>query len=170
MGAMTRSLSGSTVACVMPVSEASAPQVRLTGILVEGGRLLVERQVLRERANWNLPGGRLELGETLAECLCREMLEETGLLVEPVELLYVCDRFKSLDRQVVDMSFRVRRIGGRLVEGPHVDGEGECFAAVRMVPVEELTDYGFSSRFAGLVRQGFPDKGSYQGEFHRFYG
>ena len=67
-------------------------RVRATGILVEEGRVLLVRQTLRERSRWNLPGGSLEVGETLAACLVREMREETGLMVVPADLLYVCDR------------------------------------------------------------------------------
>ncbi len=147
-----------------------APRVRVTGVLVEGGRILVQRQVLRERAHWNFPGGALELGETIGECLRREMLEECGLEVEAGELLYVCDRFRSLGSQAVDMSFLVRRVGGTLLEGPHMDGQGECFAAARMVPIDDLPLYGFSERLVRLARGGFLHKGTYQGDFHEFYG
>lgn len=134
------------------------------------GRLLVVRQVLRERSHWNLPGGKLELGERLEDCVRREMREETGLDVAVGPLLYVTDRFKSLNHHVVDMSFSVRRVGGALASGPRMDGEGECFAALRMVPLGDLARYGFSPKFARLVAEGFPEKGSYQGEFHAFYG
>lgn len=148
----------------------AVPRVRLTGILMEDGRVLVQRQVLRERSHWNFPGGALEPGETLEACLRREMLEECGLEVEVGELLYVCDRFRSLGRQTVDMSFLVRRVGGELLEGPHMDGQGEYFAAARMVPVDDLPRYGFSDKLVGLVREGFPRRGTYQGDFHEFYG
>ncbi|MGE5674179.1 MAG: NUDIX hydrolase [Mycobacterium leprae] len=40
---------------------------------------------------WSIPGGRLELGESLTDCVVREVQEETGLLVAPVELAYVID-------------------------------------------------------------------------------
>lgn len=148
----------------------TCPQLRVSCLLVEGGKLLVVRQVLRERAHWNLPGGKLELGELLEDCVRREMREETGLEVAVGPLLYVTDRFKALNHHVVDMSFAVRCVGGELAEGPRMDGEGECFAAVRMVPISELERYGFSSKFARLVARGFPERGSYQGEFHAFYG
>lgn len=149
---------------------APQPRIRLTGILIEDGRVLVQRQVLKERSHWNFPGGALEPGETLEECLRREMREECGLEVEVGELLYVCDRFRSLGRQTVDMSFLVRRVRGRLLEGPHMDGQGECFAAACMVLVDDLPRYGFSSKLVRLMREGFPHRGTYQGDFHGFYG
>ena len=39
-----------------------------------------------------------------------------------------------------------------------------------MIPVEELTDYGFSLTFQKLVMTDFPERGSYQGDFYTFYG
>lgn len=143
-------------------------RVRATGILVEEGRVLLVRQTLRERSHWNLPGGSLEVGETLAACLVREMREETGLVVVPADLLYVCDRFKELGDQVLDVSFLVRRTSALSFARARLGDER--LSEVRMVPIRELAHYGFSERFARLVREGFPERGSYQGDFHAFYG
>ena len=55
------------------------PRIRLTGILVEDGKVLLVKEVLRERSRWNLPGGGLEPGETIEAGLIRELREETGL-------------------------------------------------------------------------------------------
>lgn len=49
------------------------------------GLVLLQRRA--DNGHWNLPGGRLELGETLAGACARELLEETGLRVEPVRLV-----------------------------------------------------------------------------------
>ena len=57
------------------------PRIRLTGILVEDGKVLLVKEVLRERSRWNLPGGSLEPGETIEAGLIRELREETGLAV-----------------------------------------------------------------------------------------
>lgn len=64
------------------------------GVLRQDGRILMarNRRVIggREVDTWDLPGGQVELGETLLEALARELREETGLAVggEP-ELLFV---------------------------------------------------------------------------------
>ena len=49
------------------------PRIRLTGILVEDGKVLLVKEVLRERSRWNLPGGGLEPGETIEAGLIREL-------------------------------------------------------------------------------------------------
>jgi 8-oxo-dGTP pyrophosphatase MutT (NUDIX family) len=52
--------------------------VSVKGVLVHRGRVLVMRN---DREEWELPGGRLDEGETPEEALRREFLEETGLRV-----------------------------------------------------------------------------------------
>jgi ADP-ribose pyrophosphatase YjhB (NUDIX family) len=54
--------------------------------------LLIQRGHAPMRGEWSLPGGALEVGETLEEGVVREVLEETGLLVEPVARVEVFDR------------------------------------------------------------------------------
>ena len=146
------------------------PRIRLTGILVEDDRILLVQEVLRERTRWNLPGSSLEPGETIEEGLMRELREETGLDVRLEELLYVTDRFKTLGHQVVDLCFRVSRLGGSFADRLASDGCGETLGDVRMVPLDEVEACGFSKKFVELVRNGFPEKGRYAGEFHALYG
>lgn len=146
------------------------PKVRATGVLVKDDSILLVKQVLKEQSHWNLPGGGLEPGDTLGNCLIREIREETGLHVKVDELLYICDRFKRLQEQVLDVSFLVSCPSDEMLLKNRSVSDDERLDAVCMVPLDLLEDYGFSARFASLVRNGFPSKGSYQGDFHDFYG
>jgi len=69
--------------------------VSVKGVLVRGGRVLLLRN---ERREWELPGGRLELGETPPQCVAREIAEETGWVVETGPILdswmYYIDQVK----------------------------------------------------------------------------
>jgi 8-oxo-dGTP diphosphatase len=62
---------------------------------------------------WGLPGGELETGEALTDCVVREVQEETGLLVAPVELSYVVDAHNL----VYDYHFLVHVFSCRVVNG-----------------------------------------------------
>ena len=70
-----------------------APLVGVGAVIVEDGRvLLVRRGSEPLKGHWTLPGGVLEVGETLAAGVAREVKEETGLEVETEELVEILDR------------------------------------------------------------------------------
>jgi ADP-ribose pyrophosphatase YjhB (NUDIX family) len=74
---------------------AVAPVVGVGGVVVREGRvLLIRRGKPPLLGRWMIPGGTVELGETLVEALVREMEEETGLRVEPRQVLTVLDRIE----------------------------------------------------------------------------
>lgn len=69
------------------------PIVGVGAVIIEGARvLLIKRGQAPLKGEWSLPGGALELGETLEEGVCREVLEETGLIVMPISIVEVFDR------------------------------------------------------------------------------
>ncbi len=110
----------------------SSPQRRWTALGMKTPVLAVDAViymkdncvVLIRRGNppfqgfWALPGGLCERGETVEQALCREVEEETGLLVEPVQLLGV---FSEPDRDprghTVSIAFLARPTGGQLRAG-----------------------------------------------------
>lgn len=80
----------------------SAPVVGVAGVVIHAGRvLLIRRGKEPLYGRWVVPGGTVELGEPLEQALAREMREETGLEVEPVELLTVFDRIEREGTRVV---------------------------------------------------------------------
>jgi 8-oxo-dGTP diphosphatase len=69
------------------------PLVGVGGVVIDNGRaLLIRRASEPLRGEWSIPGGMLELGETLEEGVARELLEETGLQVRVLELIEVFER------------------------------------------------------------------------------
>jgi len=80
-----------------------APIVGVAAVVLRGPNVLLIRRGREPMLGaWSLPGGALELGETTAEGVAREVFEETGVRVRPVEIV------ATLDRIVRDEDERVR--------------------------------------------------------------
>ena len=136
----------------------TAPAVGVGGVLVHEGRvLLIRRGKEPLRGRWVVPGGTVELGETLEEALVREMEEETCLLVEPLEVVCVFDRILREGERVayhyviVDYLCRYRA--------------GEARAASDALEVawarpEELPRYGLPAKALEVVEDGFRRAGA----------
>jgi 8-oxo-dGTP diphosphatase len=70
-----------------------SPVVGVGGVVIEDRRaLLIRRGSEPLRGQWSIPGGMLELGESLKAGVARELLEETGLQVRVLDLIEVFDR------------------------------------------------------------------------------
>ena len=133
------------------------PEVPLVGvgaIIIEDARVvLVKRAHPPLQAEWSIPGGVLEVGELVREAAIREAREETGLTVEPGELLGVYDRIlRSPERRVqyhyVLIDFLCRRIAGELAAASDA-AEVRCFAA------EELSQLKLADDTLDVIRKGF---------------
>lgn len=137
-------------------------QVRVTGVVIEGDRILLLNQDTDSGRSWSLPGGKVEQGETLREALVREMREETGLDVRPGRLLYVCDHLPGGGTHVVHLTFEASRTGGK--QGAVTPGvDTRPIRGVEYVKIADLPLLGFGDRFAELAMAGFPGAGSYMG-------
>jgi mutator protein MutT len=129
------------------------PLVGVGAVVIHEGRvLLVRRGKEPLKGRWTVPGGTVELGETLEEALVREIREETGLAVEPRGLLTVFDRIEREGDDVryhyVIVDFLCAYRAGELRAGS--DAEAAAFVAP-----EELAVYDLPEKALEVVREGF---------------
>jgi ADP-ribose pyrophosphatase YjhB (NUDIX family) len=80
-------------------------------VTVAGEIVLLRRGIEPGYGSWAQPGGFLEVDETVAEGAIRETLEETGLLVDPGEIVGLYSR---LEAGVVVVAFEARVVGGEM--------------------------------------------------------
>src|ERR1035437_525841 len=121
-----------------------APLVGVGVVIVQAGRVLLARRGNEPlKGHWTLPGGLLELGESLSDGVMREVREETGLNVEVVELIELVDRIHRLKEDqgarvryhYVIADYLCRVVGGQLQAASDAD-------AVRWVEREEWSGAG----------------------------
>lgn len=83
-------------------------------IINDKGELLLQlRNKAPEKEYWSIPGGRVELFETFEEAVKREVKEETGVEVEIISLLGICDHIiKNEERHWVSPSYLCKIVEG----------------------------------------------------------
>jgi 8-oxo-dGTP diphosphatase len=102
------------------------PILGVGAIIIEAGSiLLVERGREPLKGYWSLPGGVVEVGESLVEAVRRETLEETGLEIEPVSVFEIFERITRdagglAEYHYVLVDYLCRVIGGELKAGDDV--------------------------------------------------
>jgi 8-oxo-dGTP diphosphatase len=134
------------------------PLVGVGAIIVEEGRVvLIKRGHPPLLGEWSIPGGMLELSETVREAAVREAQEETGLIVEATELLGVFDRIVRDDDgrtlyHYVLIDFLCHRISGELKASGDADD-------ARWFTREEVSKLPLPKDTAEVIQFGF-EKGN----------
>ena len=114
--------------------------------------LIIKRGHEPRKGEWSLPGGIVELGESLVDAVKREVLEETGLIVEAGPIV------ETFDRVHRDPDGRIRYhfvIVDYLCASPVGDAvAGSDADAVAWAAAEEIDGYGINPHAAEVIRRG----------------
>jgi 8-oxo-dGTP diphosphatase len=129
------------------------PFLGVGGVVIRGDSvLLIRRGHAPQKGEWAIPGGLVELGETVADALRREVMEETGISVKPVEMVAVFEpiikRKGRVQYHYVVLDYACQPSSGRLAPNSDVSD-------ARWVHRTELGKYRLRPPTLRAIRQGF---------------
>ena len=139
------------VGAVVLISQADAARFGWSGDPGNPGVVLVKRKYEPLQGQWTLPGGGIEVGETLEAGIARELVEETGLIVDVGPIVEVFDRIVPDDEgrtryHYVLIDYLCVPTGGRLSAGSDV-------AEVALADVDGLDRYGVNEKARSVIRK-----------------
>ncbi|HYL85734.1 MAG TPA: NUDIX hydrolase [Candidatus Angelobacter sp.] len=135
------------------------PVVGVGGVIIDHGRtVLIRRGSEPLLGEWSIPGGALEIGETLQEGVARELLEETGIEVRVLDLIEVFDRIypgnggASTQQRprfhYVIADYLCESVGGKPCAGSDV-------TELAFATVEELTQFHLTETATRILKKAF---------------
>lgn len=130
------------------------PLVGVGGVVIRDGRaLLIRRGTPPLEGEWSVPGGTLEVGETLLEGVRRELAEETGIEVRVLDLIEVFERiFPDGERRpryhFVILDYLCEMVSGEARAGSDV-------TEIAWAAESELARYSLSPTATRVVQKAF---------------
>ena len=137
------------------------PILGVGALIFDGNRiLLVERGREPLKGSWSLPGGVVEVGERLDHAIRREVLEETGLVIETERIFEIFERIIRDDAgrpeyHYVLIDYLCRGTGGTLAPGDDV-------SAARWIPQDELDRYRLTEGTRDVIDRAFAEHAIHQ--------
>jgi ADP-ribose pyrophosphatase YjhB (NUDIX family) len=139
------------VGAVILVPRAQASSLGQGDAAPETGVVLVKRRFEPLAGRWSLPGGALEVGETLEAGIAREVVEETGLTIEVGPIVDVFDRILldpdgRIQYHFVLIDYLCRPLGGQLLAGSDV-------ADAVLADPDRLEPFGMTKKATDVIRK-----------------
>ena len=122
------------------------PVIGVGAVILDGDKILLEqRKNEPSKGKWSVPGGLVELGESMEDAVIREVKEETGLNVYEPQLVDVVNYVSYGERgaviyHYVIVDYLVTVMGGK----PKAASDA---AALKWVPFNELDQYDLTESF-----------------------
>ena len=134
------------------------PLVGVGALIFQRGRILMAQRGKEPlKGWWSLPGGALEIGESLDSAVRREVLEETGLKVKPLKVIEIFERIMRDEKGVPEyhyvlIDYFCRVTGGTLTPADDV-------SRAEWVPRASLGDYKITEGTLPVIQKAFRERG-----------
>lgn len=130
------------------------PQVAVGAIVFERDRvLLVRRGNAPAEGIWAIPGGKVELGETLQEAAEREIREETGLTIRAHDPVFTFDLVERDDNGRVRFHYVIVDLSADYISGDPIPGDDALEA--RWISYQEMKDLKVSNPTVYVLKKFF---------------
>ena len=128
------------------------PLVAVGAVVIHENRvLLVRRGKQPAKGDWAIPGGRVELGESMRAAAAREVLEETGISIQPGELIYYFETIQPDHNGKIQFHYVIFDFMATYLAGePHPQDDA---LDARWVAPAEIHTYGLNPRTHDLLKQ-----------------
>ena len=152
---------GRALACPDDRRYPPRPLIGVGAIMLRRDRVLMARRGTEPlKGWWSLPGGLLEIGETLECAVRREAREETGLEVRPLGVLEIFERIMRDQRRCARISLRADRL--RLPDDRRDPGPGDDVCAVEWVRRRDLANLEITEGTLAVIEKAFRERRKYR--------
>lgn len=131
------------------------PIVGVGAVVIRDGRVLLGKRGHEPlKGQWSLPGGAVEVGETLKEAVAREILEETGLCIHVGPVIEILDRITPDSHGRIEYHFVLVDYLCTAEDGAAL-APGSDLEALEWVAEDNLARFSLSEQTLSVVQQGF---------------
>lgn len=132
----------------------SFPRVAVGAVLFDNDRvLLVKRSNDPAKGMWAVPGGKIQPGETMQQALVREIKEETGLVIEVGDIVYVFDVIKHNEKNKITFHYVIIDFLCDLTSGELRAGDDAQEA--RWISRRELNQLNVNEKTKSMLKEKF---------------
>lgn len=130
------------------------PRIRVAGILIRDGKILLIKHQKKDKEYWLLPGGGVDYGEEFSIALKREFKEETNIDIEVKDMVFISESIApDLRRHIVNIFFLVNYHSGKLKIG-----DEHILKELKFIEINKLEDITLYPNIKGEIIENYNSK------------